>query len=195
MLVLPWESKRRAAGWLGELLRQRHKAPSRLLADWRGVLALVRSLEHGHEDVFGAVRRLRRLYEAEARVARPPVAAGDAVSLITVHGAKGLEWPVVILPNLQRPWRPGGEKVRVNPEHGVSLEFDDGTPALHRALAERAARVAEAEERRILYVAMTRARDRLVLCCTGTRRGSAAEWLTPGLQRLGIDWRPFLPGT
>ena len=79
-------------------------------------------------------------------------AAGDAVNLLTVHGAKGLEWPVVFVPSL------------------TSRRFDfEGNVTRHPTLVPDdlydAARYAgtDSDERRLFYVAVTRARDLLVL--------------------------------
>ncbi len=106
----------------------------------------------------------------KAQIKRDLEAAGSAVRVMTVHGAKGLEAPVVILPDtLQKP--------RVSP----SLLWPEGATVplwLARAgdaddvaeAAREAARQAQDEEyRRLLYVAMTRAEDRLYVCGWETR--------------------------
>lgn len=67
-------------------------------ADGRGFVELVRQLEHGSNDVFAAVRRLKRLAAAEIKIPRLPLSANDAVALMTIHAAKGLEWSVVVIP-------------------------------------------------------------------------------------------------
>ena len=99
----------------------------------------------------------------------------DEVRVMTVHGAKGLQAPIVFLPDtMQKPtaqpsllWPApeGGEKQIVlwppRVEHDVTL-------ASHTRQAERDKR--DREHRRLLYVAMTRAEDRLYVCGWGTRR-------------------------
>ena len=77
---------------------------------------------------------------------------GDGVALGTVHGAKGLEWPVVFLPSLTDGRFPSGRSGRVR------------NWLLPRTLFD-AARYegSDAEERRLFYVALTRARDWLSL--------------------------------
>ncbi|HVT77608.1 MAG TPA: ATP-dependent DNA helicase UvrD2, partial [Acidimicrobiales bacterium] len=72
-----------------------------------------------------------------------PDTAGDAVEVVTFHRAKGLEWPVVFIAGLERGLVPIGHAA---------------TPA------------AEAEERRLLYVALTRAQE--ALRCTWAERRS-----------------------
>ncbi|MCX7570059.1 UvrD-helicase domain-containing protein [Tumebacillus sp. DT12] len=96
----------------------------------------------------------------------------DVVKIMTVHKSKGLEFPVVILPDMAREASARSDgKFRYAPEYGLVVSFaeqeawnDLGYAA---ALRERERRKSLAEERRKLYVAMTRARDYLLL--VGTR--------------------------
>jgi len=137
----------------------------RRLADWSGFLELVRGLERGNEDAFTVVRRLRELVAAGVRVERPPLAAGDAVSLMTVHAAKGLEWPVVFLVGLDHRPNRRTPPVRFDPEVGVGLSpgDEDERDGLFHLLDARRREAEAAELRRLLYVGMTRAADRLVV--------------------------------
>ncbi|MEO7191311.1 MAG: UvrD-helicase domain-containing protein [Vicinamibacterales bacterium] len=115
------------------------------------------------------------------------VEAAGAVSLMTVHAAKGLEFPIVFLVNLQAPGKGGMQAVSVI-ERGPSGEPDVsfGASDATRLEAQR-----ETEElRRLLYVATTRARDRLYLSAEltdGTLRRqprSLASLLPDGLAAL-----------
>jgi ATP-dependent helicase/nuclease subunit A len=106
------------------------------------------------------------LREARAEVKRDMEIARDEVRVMTVHGAKGLEAPIVILADTMTP--PGGPRpprLLTLPDGAVvwaGRKDDDVSPvdiARAAALAE-----AEHEYRRLLYVAMTRAADRLIIC-------------------------------
>ena len=91
----------------------------------------------------------------------------NVVVLSTVHGAKGLEWPVVFLCDLDREVdkNPNPPKLRFDPEVGVALKPQDDEPTdLWDQLCNRDKELTRAEEKRLWYVAATRARDRLVLC-------------------------------
>jgi ATP-dependent helicase/nuclease subunit A len=91
------------------------------------------------------------------------------VRVMTVHGAKGLEAPVVILPDLTTRAKPMGAPLMATQDGGFlwcSRKADDGE-ASARARQDRCD-ASDHESLRLLYVALTRARDRLILC--GVRR-------------------------
>ena len=135
----------------------------------------------------------RQAPRAEAQVPRPPIEAGDAVSLMTIHAAKGLEWPVVVIPDLARAMPSYSSAVAFDPELGVSVHFgeEEGQPALHRLIKDKKARLEEDETRRVFYVAPTRARDHLILTCTGlTERLCGLTILQPDLEMAEIPISP-----
>ena len=110
----------------------------------------------------------RQMEAAAESEAQPAGAELDAVRIMTVHSAKGLEFPVVILAKLSGGVSGDRERQVVDREHGV-LELEVGpernrfrTPGFARA-EERERAYQEAEEARLLYVAATRARDLLVV--------------------------------
>lgn len=90
-----------------------------------------------------------------------------AVTLCTVHQAKGLEWPLVVLPDLNTQLRSNTEAIRFDRTLGIGVTRPRALSELNsasvRKIDAQQARRARAEQLRLLYVAMTRARDRVVL--------------------------------
>ena len=87
------------------------------------------------------------------------------VRVMTVHGAKGLEAPIVILPDTTTRATSRGGPLLETVEPGflwAPRAADDCPPSAAARLAREAA--TEAESARLLYVALTRARDRLIVC-------------------------------
>lgn len=164
-------------------------------ADWRGFVELVRGLEIGHGSVFSVVRSLGRMHGAGVAVPRPVVEAAGAVSLMTIHSAKGLEWPVVIVPDLSRGPRSDSPAVLFDPDLGVGLKFgedlvpDGDLPVVYSVIEDRRARQREAEDKRLFYVALTRARDHLILTTTDldTQKACGMTLLRPGLEAAGVE--------
>ncbi len=136
---------------------------------------------------------LHWLRQSAAEVKREAEAAGDTVRIMTVHGAKGLESPLVILPDTT---------ATPPDERGLCWANDPGTGAdlplwqAHRELRCRAvdairdagAAARTREYNRLLYVALTRARDRLLVCGWEPHQPQAGNWyevVGTALQSLG----------
>ncbi len=110
---------------------------------------------------------------------------GERVRMMTIHGSKGLEFPVVIMADLGGTPRTGEMPRIADRESGrVHLKIGPAGRALTSAgyAGARAAEVEiqEAERRRLLYVAATRARDWLVLSPAAVRKGNLWEILEAG---------------
>ena len=145
--------------------------------------------------VAATLQRFLRDIELDAsQVKRELEAETGSVRVMTVHGAKGLEAPVVILPDCT-------SEVADKPEEGLIFDSEGGPFYSRRSgdddAAVRKARAAHeqrmlGEHWRLLYVAMTRARDRLIVCGAqyGNAKAGEAEhcWrmaVQEALQRIG----------
>lgn len=161
----------------------------RRLADWQAMGHLVRQLEaEDSYDGRAVVDRLQQLMAAAVAIPRPALEGGNAVSLCTIHSAKGLEWPVVIVADLARQGSSDSPMLRFDAALGVGLKFADEAgewhpSALYTWLKQRSQTQAQAEVRRLLYVALTRARDHLVLTAAAAS-GPGLDLLQEGLKAV-----------
>ena len=196
-----------------------------------GVLDRVRTWQHSLDRManLDALRDLATQYEDEARTIRsaataaglvawlaqaagtddalPASSAPDAVHVLSYHRAKGLEWPLVVLTDLQHArapsafglhvdvegdfdiWQPlKGRWVRFWPwpygrqRTGVHLDASVLATAEHQEVERRE----HAEAVRLLYVGVTRARDYLVLAARHNERaGLQVAWLDRLVDRDG----------
>jgi ATP-dependent helicase/nuclease subunit A len=122
----------------------------------------------------------------------------DEVRIITVHGSKGLQAPIVFLPDtVSVPSQ--GPTLLWPPEDGPMLYLPAGATGerVTAGLKAEAIRRRDEEYRRLLYVALTRAADRLYVGGWRTKRsggsGSWYELIDAGMQALGIE--PVAIGT
>jgi ATP-dependent helicase/nuclease subunit A len=133
------------------------------------------------DDCGVFARRLQTLSEADPLEANAEIVDEDdphAVTLCTIHQAKGLEWPVVIVPELFAPLRAPAKRVRYERDMGLAMKLDPGSDApmstrFLKARDERSAREL-ADFKRLRYVALTRARD-LLIFGAATKKGAWAD--------------------
>jgi ATP-dependent helicase/nuclease subunit A len=129
---------------------------------------------------------LHWLRQGGAEVKREAEAAGDAVRIMTVHNAKGLQAPIVILPDVGSGT--GSEAIRWLEGDGFHLPLWAPNKGFHAPafLAAKAADEArrQEEENRLLYVALTRAEDRLVVCGWGKEPGEWYLHVAAGFRRI-----------
>lgn len=158
------------------------------LANIRKFIRLAHQLsEELRLNVRGLTRYARALVEGEVRIGEPPLAGAtaDAVQVMTIHAAKGLEFPVVIVPMLGEVSAPQSSRddfvtdpdkgiaVRLMDEAGHSLPRNDQKMARFKAVDEVRILRERAESERLLFVAWTRAKDRLILvgCVDENKKG------------------------
>ncbi len=167
------------------------------LANVRKFIRMAQEISEGLRlNVRGLVRYVKELVEGEVRIGEPPLAGAvtDAVQIMTIHAAKGLEFPIVIVPMLGEVNAPqsSGEDLVADSDKGIAVRLrDEAGEGLERnqmprfqAVDERRKMRERAESERLLFVAWTRAKDRLILVGSSSekslqpnRDGSWSNWL------------------
>ncbi|MDD4715653.1 MAG: helicase-exonuclease AddAB subunit AddA [Oscillospiraceae bacterium] len=145
----------------------------------------------GHRGLYDFLHYIDRLLETGRGLAPPRgQTALNAVRIMSIHKSKGLEFPVVLLAGLGKRFNRTdlAKPILVHPVLGVGPKLLDREqmveyPTLARKAVERKLDLElRAEELRLLYVAMTRAKEKLILCCALPDAASA-------LQKLAADSR------
>ncbi len=165
-----------------ERLLTRHDARRRLLGRLGeeaedGIDALLdQALVYEQTDVPSLTGFLVWMEAGELEIKRQLDSAGDQIRVMTVHGAKGLEAPVVILPETlnQKPRFTD----HVVPDGTVpfwSMPKDTAPPA-YLALRDEKIERLEQEQDRLLYVAMTRAEKWLIVTGAGEGQKDGSDW-------------------
>ncbi|HUL51355.1 MAG TPA: 3'-5' exonuclease, partial [Candidatus Nitrosotalea sp.] len=196
-----------------EWLQTQPRAEQRL-ANLRHLLVLSQRFDPFQRQ---GVQRFLRFVEAQRGVqvdSEPaPVDAVDAVRLMSIHKSKGLEFPVVVLAGLGTRFnmRDLSDQMVLDEEYGLCPQIKPAPtgpryPSLPWWLAgKRQRREALGEEMRLLYVAMTRARDTLLLVGTVSGEKTLKSWIVSDEGRLTdrrilkargyLDWLgPLLTG-
>ena len=155
----------------------------RMREQWRRYRFLVEQAGRFNRAGGGTLRAFLQWVDDQiaegARVTETPVPESDedAVRVMTIHGSKGLEFPVVILTGINSAAPRGGNPVIVDRQSG-RVEVGIGpansrfaTPG-YEELAEIDIRMSAEEHIRLMYVATTRARDHLVLSMRRPAKGA-----------------------
>lgn len=149
-----------------------HEREARLLQ----LLTFARQYRSSHLGGLGRfLRYVEKIRETELSPAVPEhEKEDDAVQLLTIHGSKGLEFPVVFILGLGKMINQQDTKERlfIHSEEGIGMDTVDVKRRLRypsllkKAIGRRLHLERQAEEMRLLYVAMTRAREKLILVGT-----------------------------
>jgi len=188
-------------------------AGERCVANIHKLLDRAREFDRaGRGDLAAFAEELTSLAEEDVKEEQAPTEEeyGDSVRLSTIHGAKGLQWPVVIVADLDRREQQDAalSGVRMHPKFGiVPAEVDLGPDAVWR-LAGQVVKMANdeeeaAERKRLLYVALTRASEILIMSAgvkledNGEIKTIGGAWLANILEACGvgpIKWEPEAQG-
>lgn len=154
------------------------------------LLSATRQSRHTSLNAFS--RYLEHVLRIEPREGESPLEAEGSVRLMTIHRSKGLEFPIVVLSNLSRRahhrlphWlaqRGLGLALQLRNRYG---QWQD--PLVFTLAREQEKQMEQAEHERLLYVALTRVRDYLVLSGTVAQQ-SKQDWLSRMVQVQGWAW-------
>lgn len=134
-------------------------------SSYRGIFRFIRYIE-----------KLKKYSASDAAEAHSAEDQGDAVRLMTIHGSKGMEFPVVILAGISKHFNQSDlkKKLLMDTTLGIGTDYINASRRIKAdclikdALKEKKKTELLGEELRVLYVAMTRAREKLIF--TGTVR-------------------------
>jgi ATP-dependent helicase/nuclease subunit A len=141
----------------------------------------------GRMSVAAFLEYIGTLQAAGAREGEAPAEASGSLRLMTVHKAKGLEFPVVVVADAAREPRAVNAAALLSGQAGlVPNPGRLGAPLIYRWARQGEAARDAAEDLRVLYVAATRAQEKLILCGHMPRRGYSS-WLDRLADAAGVD--------
>jgi len=190
--------------WYADWLRAQPRGAQRA-ANVSGLQQLAQQFDQFQRQ--GLYRFLKFIDAQQAAAAEPEVpavATEDAVRLMSVHQSKGLEFPVVVLADLARQFNERDLRGEIIFDEALGLcpkvqppQVGRRYPSLPHWLAQRRQkRELRGEELRLLYVAMTRARDHLILTASISEKHWEEKWRRPqpvtarkiAAARSAADW-------
>ncbi|MCF6314837.1 MAG: double-strand break repair helicase AddA [Marinosulfonomonas sp.] len=117
------------------------------------------------------------LQAEDVEIKRQLDGTSDRIRVMTVHGAKGLESPIVVLPDTADWDLKIRDQIYPAENGGVMWQINkDNCPGQITAARDKLRHAAEQERVRLLYVAMTRAEKWLIVCGAGNLKGDGSAW-------------------
>lgn len=151
---------------------------------------LTRAMDHEQAGAPSLARFVAELTRDESDIKREMTSGAREVRVMTVHGAKGLEAPIVFLPDSTQLPSDRSDNLFTDLDAGLIWAPDKAScPPVLEARRENEKAETQAENDRLLYVALTRARDRLIVCgaCHGSAPGRVTE--NSWHDRLSSAWQ------
>lgn len=183
------------SGWRGMILD--YERAAQMEANIEKLIDYARAYEQkGFRNLYDFVEELTELAKSDSDEGEAVVETGtDAVNLMTIHGSKGLEFPIVAL------YQTNSSNSRIDPmlvsPYGITFPIPEdehdtaGAASPLHSMARHQRRTAEtAELKRLLYVALTRAKDHIVISGTVKQKKDLGISKITGLLELifkGID--------
>ena len=185
----------------------------RILTHHDGRRLLLGRLGHEAEDGIDALLAQAIAYEQKAadsltgflqwmqtddlEIKRQLENSGDRIRVMTVHGAKGLEAPIVILADTAKQQSRQHDQIITDDDLAFWRTKADETPANLARITEQIKTASTAERNRLLYVAITRAEKWLIIAAAGDLGKSGDTWhdkIRGAMEPLGATEHPFLGG-
>lgn len=164
--------------------------------------------ENGYQGLYQFIRLISQLQKRDEDIGQAVTkTAPNMVNVMTIHGSKGLEFPVVFLVDTNHGFRKNQNATKIDADAGIGIPIIDRLPGKNdqaagalqlsdpqvqytlpqgKLIGAQSLQRERAEDMRILYVALTRAEQRLII--TGSINESQPR--SPlGIQRLWGHWR------
>lgn len=155
-----------------------------------------------YRGLYHFVRYIENLkkYEVDYGEANMGSEGDNTVRIMSIHKSKGLEFPIVFVSGLGKQFNETDirSKVVMHPEFGMACDYVDAEmrvkqpTLLKRTIQQKTSSENLGEELRILYVAMTRAKERLILTgAVGDAQDKIGKWRTAAMQEgeeLSYSW-------
>jgi ATP-dependent helicase/nuclease subunit A len=168
---------------------------------WRNLDKLIVDAQNsGEVNVRDFFDYITTINDVGAREGEAPADAEGSVRLMTIHKSKGLEFPVVILADAGRKPNARSDAVYLLNDLGLAFKMDP-PPMLYLLAKQQDQDQSDAEEDRVLYVALTRAQEKLIISghVTALKKGgwTTDSWLNALGEAAQVDINQLIeqPGT